>query len=93
MTKYYLIRGNQIISTVEVEGNNFIVISRLGGGDAMSLLNEDHATNLMSNLGLTAVEALDALGIADLRDSMLTTVFMGSEPVGLAHGLSAELSP
>ena len=77
---YYLIRGDQIIATLEGDGS-VVALPLLGGGDAMSLMNEQHTTNLMDNLELTAAEALAALGIADLRDTMLKTVFIASNPV------------
>ena len=44
----------------------------------MSLMNEVHAQNLMGNLSLTAAEALAAMGISDLRTSMLSSVFIAS---------------
>jgi len=89
MTRYYLIRGEQIIATIDSDGGDVIALPLLGGGDAMSLLNEQHATNLMTNLSLTAHEALAALGVADLRDTMLKTVFVGSNPVSLSAGMAA----
>ena len=89
MTRYYLIRGEQIISTIDSDGGDVIALPLLGGGDAMSLLNEQHAHNLMANLGLTAAEALMALGVADLRDTMLKTVFIGCNPVSLSAGMAA----
>lgn len=78
--KYYLIRGNQIISTIDAADTDRIAMPLLGGGDAMSLMNEQHAQNLMTNLGLTASEALDALGVADLRSGIRKSVFIGSDP-------------
>jgi len=62
--RYYVIRGDQIVSTLDCDAGDVVVLPRLGGGDAMSLLNEQHAQNLMNNLGLTASEALAALGIS-----------------------------
>jgi len=89
MTRYYLIRGEQIISTIDSDGGDVIALPLLGGGDAMSLLNEQHAHNLMANLSLTAAEALAALGVADLRDTMLKSVFVGCNPVSLSAGMAA----
>jgi len=89
MTRYYLIRGEQIISTIDSDGGDVIALPLLGGGDAMSLLNEQHAHNLMTNLDLTAYEALAALGVADLRDTMLKSVFVGCNPVSLSAGMAA----
>jgi len=89
MTRYYLIRGEQIISTIDSDGGDVIALPLLAGGDAMSLLNEQHAANLMSNLDLTAHGALAALGVADLRDTMLKSVFVGANPVSHVTGIAA----
>ncbi|HUW11668.1 MAG TPA: hypothetical protein VM537_18190 [Anaerolineae bacterium] len=89
MTKYYLIRGEQIISTIDSDGGDVIALPLLAGGDAMSLLNEQHAQNLMANLALSRDEALAALGMADLRDTMLKSVFVGSNPVSHVSGIAA----
>ena len=89
MPKYYLIRGEQIIGAIDSDGGDVIALPLLGGGDAMSLLNEQHASNLMANLGLTAHEALAALGMADLRDTMLKSVFVGANPVSHVSGIAA----
>jgi len=80
--RYYLIRGDQVVATIE-DGGNVICLPRLGGGDPLSLLNEQHALNLMRNLNLTAAQALAALGLADLRTSMLKTVFVAPNPVSV----------
>ena len=89
MTRYYLIRGEQIISSIDSDGGDVVALPLLAGGDAMSLLNEQHAANLMANLGLTAHEALAALGVADLRDTMVKSVFVGCNPVSLSAGMAA----
>ena len=89
MTRYYLIRGEQIISTIDSDGGDVIALPLLGGGDAMSLLNEGHAHNLMANLGLSVAEALAALGVADLRYMMLKSVFVGANPVSHVSGVAA----
>lgn len=86
MTTYYLIRGNQIVSTIESTGVTALPL--MGGGDVMSLLNETHAQHLMSYMDLTYQEALAALGLADLRDSMVKSVFAAS----LATVLSADVT-
>ena len=56
----------------------------------MSLLNEQHALNLMANLNLTAAQALAAMGLSDLRASMLKTVFVAPNPVSVdVSGIAA----
>jgi len=79
MATYYLIRGTQIVATVETTAG-LVCMPILGGGDAMSLINQAHAQNLMSNLDLSASEALAALGVADLREDMIQTIFVGPQP-------------
>lgn len=89
MTKYYLIRGSQLIGTIDTIGD-VIALPLFGGGDPMSLLNETHALNLMSNLSLTAAQALAALGLADLRASMIKTIFVAPNPVSIdVSGIAA----
>lgn len=80
MATFYLIRGDQIISTIDGGVGASIAVPLFAGGDAMSLLNKAHSDNLMSNLSLTPAEALEALGVADLTDSMLTAVAVGPDP-------------
>jgi hypothetical protein len=92
MTTYYLIRGSQIVTTLDASEINRITLPRLAGDDAMSLLNAEHAQNLMSNLGLTAQEALGALGVVDLRESVVQAVCITSQAA--VHGLDVTgLSP
>jgi hypothetical protein len=89
MATYYLIRGDQIIATIETAAG-LVCMPILGGGDAMSLLNQQHAQNLMANLDLSAAEALAALGVANLLDSTLKTVFVAPNPVGIdVQGITA----
>jgi len=78
MAKYYLIRGNQIVNEINTAYGDVIAIPALAGGDNMSLLNKWHADNLSYNLGLTAVEALAALGIVDLTADTQSAVFLAS---------------
>ena len=78
MTTYYLIRGDQVVSTIPAAAGDVVAIPVLAGGDNMSLLNKWHALNLMANLNLTAAEALAALGIVDLTAGTQSTVFLAS---------------
>ena len=83
MATYYLIRGNQIISELETAETDAtaIALPLIYADDApLSLLNQQHAQALMANLGLTAQEALEALGLVDLRSTMLKTIFVGTYP-------------
>ena len=84
MMTYYLIRGDQLISTLDAAAGNVVALPLLGGGDPMSLMNAEHASNLMANLGLGAPEALAALGVADLRSSTLSTIVLARNPVSVA---------
>lgn len=78
MTIYYLIRGSQLVGKIDSSEINRISLPALAGDDAMSLLNAQHAQNLMANLGLTPGAALAALGIADLRSAVHTCVALAS---------------
>lgn len=82
MSVHYLIRGNQVISEIDSSGD-VVALPLLGGGDVMSLLNQAHAQALMASQAWTAAEALAALGLADLRASMLKAVVISSETAGL----------
>lgn len=88
MTVYYLIRNNQIVTTIEADIADRVVFPVFGGGDAMSLLNKLHADNLMANLSLTAEQALDALGISDLRASEQKTIFIARSVQASGVGLA-----
>jgi len=78
MTIYYLIRGSQLVGTIDGSEIGRISFPPMAGDDAMSLLNAQHAQNLMDNLDLTPEEALAALGIADLREAVHTCVALAS---------------
>jgi hypothetical protein len=78
MTIYYLIRGSQLVGEIDSSEINHISLPALAGDDAMSLLNAQHAQNLMANLGLTPEAALAALGVADLRSAVHTCVALAS---------------
>ena len=88
--RFYLIRGNQIVTELEADPTDVIGLSLplFGGGDAVSMLNEQHAQALMASQGWTAQQALDALGLVDLRSTMLKSVFVGSDPTGHSHVVS-----
>ena len=87
MATFYLIRGNQIAVELEADPTDVIGLSLplFGGGDAVSILNEQHAQALMASQSWTAQQALDALGLVDLRASMLKSVFVGPDPTGHSH--------
>lgn len=78
MTIYYLIRGSQLVGTIDGSEIGRISFPPMAGDDAMSLLNAQHAQNLMDNLALTPEQALAALGIADLREAVHTCVALAS---------------
>lgn len=82
MATYYLIRGDHLIGTIDSIGD-VIALPLFGGGDPMSLLNEQHALNLMTNLSLTAAQALAALGLSDLRTTVIKTIFVAPNPVSI----------
>jgi len=85
MATFYLIRGNQIVAELEADSTDVIGLSLplFGGGDAVSMLNAAHAQALMNNLGLSAAGALAALGLVDLRSTMLKSIVVGSDPTSV----------
>ena len=87
MATFYLIRGSQIVTELEADPTDVIGLSLplFAGGDAVSLLNEQHAQALMASQGWTVQQALDALGLVDLRSTMLKSVFVGPDPTGHSH--------
>ena len=80
MAIYYVIRGNQVVTKIDTSAGDVVALPVLGGGDAMSLINQEHATNLMSNLSLTKQQALDALGIGDITEGQIRTLFIARNP-------------
>jgi len=82
MADFYLVRGNQIIAEIDTSAGDVTALPLLrdDGEAPLSLLNAEHAEALMASQGWTPHQALDALGIADLRASMLKTVFVGNDP-------------
>jgi len=79
MPRHFLIRGDQVVTVIDSDITDTIALPLLGCGDAMSLMCEGHALNLMANLNMTAPEALAALGLADLRAGVLSTVVIASQ--------------
>ena len=87
MATYYLIHNDQLINEFDMDDTAVtgLSLSLLGGGETISLMNAQHAQNLMTNLSLTPAEALAALGIVDMRSSVVKTVFVGPDPAGSSH--------
>jgi len=87
MATFYLIRGNQLVAELEANPTDVIGVSLplFGGGDAVSMLNEQHVQALMAWQGWTPQQALAALGLVDLRSTMLTSIFIGPDPAGHSH--------
>lgn len=81
MTIYYLIKDNALVANMETGVGDITALPLLVDG-AMSLMNEQHANNMMENLGLSASEALAALGISDHRDATYKAVVIGPDISG-----------
>ena len=81
MADFYLVRGNQIVTEINTSAGDVTALPLLrdDGEAPLSLLNVRHAEALMASQGWTARQALDALGIADLRSTMLKTIFVGND--------------
>ena len=88
--RFYLIHGNQLVAELEANPTDVIGLSLplFGGGDAVSMLNEQHVQALMASQGWTPQQALAALGLVDLRSTMLTSIFIGPDPTGHSHIVS-----
>ncbi len=83
MTTYYLINNNSLMAILDTTLGDVVALPLLRSADGMSLLNKQHADNLMTNLNLTAAQALAALGLSDQRASLIKTVFLTSAVVSL----------
>ena len=81
--RYYVIRGDQIVATLDTDLGDVVAFPVLHSADAMSLMDSRHAANLMTNLSLTASQALAALGVSDLRNSVVKAIFLSANPVSL----------
>jgi len=81
MTISYLIRDNALVANVETSEGDITALPLLASG-VMSLMSEVHAQNLMTNLNLTAEEALAALGIVDHRGATRKAVVIGPDVSG-----------
>jgi hypothetical protein len=76
MTIYYVICNDQLVATIDLEATGALAFPLIRGADTLSLMDSRHAANLMANLSLTAPQALAALGIADLRASVVKAIFV-----------------
>jgi len=83
MTTYYLIHNNNLLATLDTTLGDVVALQLMRSADGMSLLNQVHADNLMTNLSLTAAQALAALGLSDQRANLVKTVFLTAPVVSL----------
>ena len=83
MTRLYLIKNDSLLAVIDSGVADVVALPLFRADDDMSLLNERHATNLMTNLSLTAAQALAALGVSDQRASLISTVFVTTQIVSL----------
>lgn len=81
MTTYYLISNSNLLAILDTTLADVVALPLLRTADGMSLLNKVHADNLMTNLDLTAAQALAALGLTDERASLINTVFLATRGV------------
>jgi len=81
MAKYYLIKNNTLLAVLDADQASVVALPLLRAGDSMSLLNEEHAQNLMTNLGLSAAQAIAALGLTDMRASLVKTLFLAPRQI------------
>lgn len=83
MAKYYLIKNNVLLAELDADTATMIALPLLRSGDSMSLINQEHAQNLMANLSLTAAQALAALGLSDGRADLIKTLFIAPQIVSV----------
>lgn len=83
MTRLYLIKNDSLLAVIDSGVADVVALPLFRADDDMSLLNERHAINLMTNLSLTATQALVALGVSDQRASLISTVFVTTQIVSL----------
>ena len=67
MAKLYLIAGDRLIAEIDTAKTDVVALPLLAGGKNMSLINARHAQALMRRVGLTAAQAVQALGLTDER--------------------------
>jgi hypothetical protein len=79
---YYLIKNNNLLGVIGDAGV-IVALPLFRGDDHMSLMDEQHVNNLMTNLSLTPVQALAALGLVDQRANLIKTVFLAPQIVSL----------
>ena len=72
MTEYSLIKGDEVISTIDLSDKDLLAVPLLNGEDGMSLISERHIKNLMDRLKLTKAEVLEMMGITDKRTTEVT---------------------
>jgi hypothetical protein len=83
MTRYYLIRNDNLVGNIDADAGDVVALPLFHSGEAMSLMNEQHALNLMANLSLTAPQVLAAMGLNDRRADLIKTVFVSPQIVSL----------
>lgn len=81
--KYYLVKNNSLLAELDADSASVVALPLLRAGDNMSLLSEEHVSNLATNLALTPEQALAALGLSDTRASLIQTVFIAPQIVSL----------
>ena len=81
MTISYLIRDNALVANIETSEGDITALPLISSG-VMSLMNETHVQNMMANLGLTAAQAMAALGIVDHRGATRKSIVIGPDVSG-----------
>ena len=76
--QYYLIRGNDLIADLTAEGA-ITALPLLQGGLEMSLINGAHVQALATHFGVSLSDIADAMGLTDLRGSLISTVFLSRD--------------
>lgn len=81
--KFYLVMNDSLVGEIDADSGGVIALPLFRATDGMSLINQAHVTNLMTNLGLTAAQVLAAFGLSDQRANLITTIFVAPQIVSL----------
>lgn len=83
MSRYFLIVNDSLVGEIDGDNPGVIALPLLRTTDSMSLINQIHISNLMTNLNLTPVQVMAALGITDQRALLIKTLFIAPQIVSL----------
>ena len=63
MAKLYLLRGREIISIIDDEDVAVTALPLMGGGETLTLINEEHLKTLALNIEVPVDRAIEKMGL------------------------------